>query len=295
MRRGAAVTVKVVMSADPERTVTIPLTETPLGGATSTDYSGVPASVEFNSGDTEKLFSFMAESDSDSDDGESVRVAFGTLPTGVSEGTPKQTTVSITDDTIVSVAISFDQAAYTVPEGSSVAVKLVLDANPERTVEVPITATNQGGATSSDYSVPTSVVFNSGDTEKTFSFSATQDIVDDDGESVRLGFGALPTGVSNGTTTESTVSITDDDDPSVTVSFEQSSYTVAEGSSVTVKVVMSADPERTVTIPLTTTNQGGASSTDYSVPTSVVFNSGDTEKTVSTSAAAFRTAIRRRW
>ena len=46
-----------------------------------------------------------------------------------------------------------------------------------------------------------------------------------------------------------------------------------------VKVKLSADPERTVTIPLTKTNQGGASASDYSVTTTVVFSSGETEKT----------------
>ena len=72
--------------------------------------------------------------------------------------------------------------------------------------------------------------------------------------------------MTKGSTNETTVSITDDDVPSVTVSFEQDSYTVAEGNSVTVKVKLSADPERTVTIPITKTNQGGASISDYSVP-----------------------------
>ena len=123
--------------------------------------------------------------------------------------------------------------------------------------------------------MPANVVFNSPDTEKSFTFSATADDDNDDGESVKLGFGnSLPTGVSAGTTNEATISITDDDVPSVTVSFEQGSYTVAEGSSVTVKVKLDADPERTVTIPLTKANQDGASSADYSgVPANVVFNS----------------------
>ena len=66
--------------------------------------------------------------------------------------------------------------------------------------------------------------------------------------------------------------------PASPSAFEEDSYTVAEGT-VTVKVVLSADPERTVTIPLTKTNQGGATAADYSVPSSVVFNDGDTEKT----------------
>ena len=72
---------------------------------------------------------------------------------------------------------------------------VTLSADPERTVEVPITTTNQGGATSADYSgVPTSVTFDAGQTSKTITFTAAQDTVDDDGESVELGFGTLPAG-----------------------------------------------------------------------------------------------------
>ena len=49
-----------------------------------------------------------------------------------------------------------------------------------------------GTAASADYSgVPTSVTFQSGDIEKTFTFTATQNSVDDDSESVKLGFGTL--------------------------------------------------------------------------------------------------------
>ena len=67
-----------------------------------------------------------------------------------------------------------------------------LSADPRRTVTIPLTKTNQGGATASDYSVPTSVIFNSGDTEKTFTFTAIQDTVDDDGESVKWALGTCP-------------------------------------------------------------------------------------------------------
>ena len=279
---GSSVTVKVKLDADPERTVTIPLTKTNQGGASNSDYSGIPANVNFNIGDTEKTFSFAAASDSDNDDGESVKLAFGNMPSGVTKGSTDETTVSITDDDVPSVTVSFEQSSYTVAEGNSVTVKVTLSADPERTVTVPVTKNNQGGASNSDYSVPNNVVFNSGDTEKTFSFGATQDTVDDDGESVKLGFGSLPTGVSSGTPDEATVSITDDDVPSVAVSFEQASYTVVEGSSITIKVKLDADPERTVTIALTKSNQGGATASDYSgVLANVVFNAGDTEKTFS--------------
>ena len=286
MAEGSSVTVKVTLSEDPERTVTIPISRSNQGGASNGDYSGVPANVTFNSGDTEKTFSFTATDDTVDDDDESVKLGFGSLPTRVSEGTTDEATVNITDDDVPPVTISFEQATYTVAEGDSVTIRVTLSENPERTVTIPVSRSNQGGASNGDYSgVPANVTFNSGDTEKTFSFSATDDTVDDDDESVKLGFGILPARVSEGTNGETTVNITDDDDPRVRVSFEQATYTVAEGSSVTVKVVLSADPERTVTIPVSRANQGGASNGDYSgVPANVTFNSGDTEKTFSFAA-----------
>ena len=287
---GSSVQVKVTLDADPERTVTIPLTVTDQGGATSDDYSSVPTTVTFTSGETEQTFTFTAASDDVDDDDESVRLGFGaTLPTGVNTGSTNETTISITDDDVPSVSVSFEQSTYTVAEGSSVQVKVTLDADPERTITIPIVKTEQGGATASDYSgVQESVVFSSGETEQTFTFTAASDDVDDDGESIKLGFGAtLPTGVSAGDPNEATVSITDDDVPSVSVSFEQSTYTVAEGSSVQVKVTLDADPERTVTIPLTSTDQDGATSDDYSsVPTDVTFDDGETEQTLTFEAAA---------
>ena len=100
--------------------------------------------------------------------------------------------VTVTDDD-PAVTVQFGQASYSVDEGSSVAVTVTLSANPERTVVIPITATNQGGVTNADYSgVPATVIFNSGDTSETITFSATQDTFDDDNESVALGFGTMP-------------------------------------------------------------------------------------------------------
>ena len=106
--------------------------------------------------------------------------------------------MNITDDDVPTVTVRYEQASYTVAEGSSVVIKVILSADPERSVTIPISRTNQGGATDGDYSgvaANTSVTFNSGDTEKSITFAATDDSVDDDDESVLLGFGTLPTGV----------------------------------------------------------------------------------------------------
>ena len=111
------------------------------------------------------------------------------------------------------VQVNFAQPAYSVTEGGNVSVEVSLSADPQRTVTVPIGVVNQGGATADDYSgVPESVSFHSGgQTRQTFSFLATDDNVVDPNETVRLGFGVLPHGVSAGATAETTVSITDND------------------------------------------------------------------------------------
>ena len=284
---GSNVTVKVKLDADPERTVAIPdHRHGPGRGGTSgdSDYSGVPARVTFNSGDTEVDISFSAASDNVDDDGESVKLTFGSsLPTGVTKGSTDEAVVNITDDDVPNVTVSFGQDTYTVAEGSNVTVKVKLDADPERTVTIPITATDQDGASGDDYSgVPARVTFNSGDTEVDISFSAASDNVDDDGESVKLTFGSLPDGVSASGTTEATVNITDDDTAGVTVN--PTSLTLDEGGTATYTVVLDTEPTGDVTV----TIQDPTDNTDVTAgPASLAFTdqNWDTAQTVTVSAA----------
>ena len=286
---GGTQSVTVTLSADPERTVVIPLTRTEQGGATSLDYSGVPASVTFNTGETSKTFTFNATDDSVDDDGESVKLGLGALPSRVTKGTTKESVVSITDDDKpTSLTVKFEQSTYRVGEGSSVAVKLTLSDDPEQDILIPIITTNQGGATSADYEpIPTAVTFRAGETSTSIGVTAVDDTVDDDTESVRLSFGTLPTTpatVTQVSPSETVVSITDDDVPEVTVNFQSAALTVAEGNSATVRVTLSADPERTVTVPISRSNENGASDQDYSgVPASVRFTSGNTSATFTVS------------
>ena len=207
---GETVTIAVTLSADPERTVVIPITHTPQSGADSpADYSGVPPSVTFNTGQMSQTITFTAAQDDVDDDGESVLLGFGTLPPAVSLGTTTQATVSITDDDDPQVAVSFDRASYRVLEGDTVTVGVTLSGDPKRTVEIPLTATDYGGVTSVDYSgVPTSVTINAGETSKTFEFMAMADDASDTGESVMIGFGtSLPSRVTEGTPNEARVTI----------------------------------------------------------------------------------------
>ena len=191
------------------------------------------------------------------------------------------------------VTASFGQESHTVAEGATQSVTVTLSADPERTVTIPIVTMGQDGASSVDYSgVPDSVTFNAGGpTEMTFTFTATQDTVDDEGESVLLGFGPdLSGGVSAGTPDETTLTITDDDPPEV--SFGQSAYTVAEGGMVSVEVKLTSALGSAVTVPVTHTPQGATSAADYSgVPANVTFSARGRPRKRSPSVPRRRTRL----
>ena len=197
-----------------------------------------------------------------------VNVSGAVSPAGVLVKPPARVQLRITD-VDPEVTVRFGSAAYNVPEGGIRRVSVVLDEDPERTVVIPITRANQGGAVAGDYSVapdPTNVTFTAGGgLTQTFTFTAVEDTFNDDGESVLLGFGAITdTRVTVGTPSRSTVSITDDDDPEVTVQFKETSYTATEGGTVaTVTVEISVDPERSLEIPIRAAGANGATGLDF--------------------------------
>ena len=193
-------------------------------------------------------------------------------------------TVTITDDDDPAVTASFGQASYSVAEGSTVEVTVTLSADPEREVTVLLTHDPQGDTGSGDYSgVPGSLVFQIGDTEKSFTFSATDDDIDDDGESVTLGFGTMPDDVTAGTT--ATVTITDDDTAGVMVS--ETALSIDEGGSGSYTVVLDSEPTADVTVAI-----AGHAGTDISLSGDTLTNNAltftsdnwDTAQTVTVTA-----------
>ena len=278
---GATQSVTVTLSADPERTVTIPIVTMGQDGASSVDYSGVPDSVTFNAGGpTEMTFTFIATQDTVDDEGESVLLGFGSdLSGGVRAGTPDETTLTITDDDPPEV--SFGQSAYTVAEGGTVSVEVKLTSAPASAVTVPVTHTPQGATSSGDYSgVPANVMFSAGETSKAFTFTATQDTVDDDGESVLLAFGTLPATVQTGTTTESTVNITDDDDAAAgKVALALTPATINESGTGNASTVTASIPSASSAATTVTVSVNPADTTTLTGNTTLTIPAGDTNST----------------
>ena len=244
---GVSYTVK--LSTQPSGTVTVTIggpsgTDLSISGATLSNSNTLTFST--SNWNTAQTVTVTAGHDGNSDD-ESETLTH-TASGGDYANLTKDLPVTMTDDAPATVTVSFSAASYSVTEGSSRTVTVTVDADPERTVVIPIEAANEGGASVSDYSgVSGSVTFDAGETSKTFDVTAVEDSLAESGERVRLSFGALPTDASLGAPHEAAVSINDrtqgqDLPTSPTVHFESAAYSVDEGATVAVKVKLSKAP-----------------------------------------------------
>ena len=243
---GTSAEVEVRLSEDPRRRVEIPIETANQGGTSSDDYSGVPGNVVFDSGETRKAFTVTATDDTADDDGESVVISFGQLPSGTRAGSPSSITVSLADNDggtggddenrggagsgggnsgggssggdgggnggggSSATQVSFTAAGYEVREGAEIEITVMLGAARSSAVEVPIVAVNSERVSEVDYSgVPETIAFAAGEATRTFTFSAQRDELFEHDQTVELSFGALPRGLRAAEPATSVVTIID--------------------------------------------------------------------------------------
>ena len=95
---GASAEVTVQLSEPAPYQNVIPLTAEGGNGADSGDWSGVPQDLTFDYGDISRTFTVHAVDDTVEDDGEMVKLGFGTLPVGFMVVSPATATVTIMND-----------------------------------------------------------------------------------------------------------------------------------------------------------------------------------------------------
>ncbi len=231
---GDAVTVTVKLSQAVDGELSIPIRvsrpeTTELNDFTVEALEGWDAqegagTLTFTPGATELNWRIAANHDGDGDD-ETVKLEFGELPEIAIAGEPAVATVMLEDKGLVELQVSFAQAVYEVKEGQGVDIEMTVSPAADRRVEVPLVVALQGGTRPEDYSgVPSSVVFEEGQSEGTISVELLADEVNDPGEGIVLGLGELPEAVIAG-------------DPSQTlVKFDQ--YRTAEQFSQSLEVML---------------------------------------------------------
>ena len=156
---------------------------------------------------------------------------------GTEEAVTSQPTAAVRDAVTPprqALTVAFDLASYSTTEGGDpVTVKVSLNRTSNQDLTIPITLMPQGATEADDYTVSGltdgTLSFASGDLSKTFMIAANED-TDSDDETIELGFGTLPEGVSQGVTATATITIIDNDvPPALTVAFDLASYSTTEG------------------------------------------------------------------
>ena len=263
--------ITVEMSPAADGTIRIPIDVTSVT-AESGDYtvSGLAnGKLIFGTDQDSRSFTVTPHHDIDIDD-ETVSFGFGSLPSGVSSGSPPSSVLTIVDDDDpVDRTVYFELSAYTVTEGVGTRdITVEMSPAADGTIRIPIDVTSVT-AESGDYTVSGlangELIFGTDQDSRSFTVTPHHDI-DIDDETVSFGFGSLPSGVSSGSPSSSVLTIVDDDDPvDRTVYFELSAYTVTEGVGTRdITVEMSPAADGTIRIPIDVTSVT-AESGDYTV------------------------------
>ena len=261
VNEGGFVTLSATLGEALDTDVTVPVTFTAVS-AESGDY-GVVTGVTTAAGDTTGSQQVSTTSDADTDD-EVVtvvtRLTFVTSPRGVSVPT-----------------VNLSASPTTVREGASTTLTDGDDepGPPGIDVTIPLSVT-AGTAESGDYTSPIGIGIGigirKGETSGTGTLTANQD-GDTDDETLTIGFGTLPGGMTAGGMASVALTIREDDTVTVTSSPSRTGWPT--GSPWGPGIPVSGTLETAVTIPLTL-RRGTAESGDYSALTSITMEAGKT-------------------
>ena len=245
--------------------ITIPIVVADGGTASADEYTA-PESVVFSSGDARQTASVPISDDALIEGDETIALAFGDLPTGVTLGTNSTTTVTITDTDTASFDFAVDDDE--VGEGATVALTLTLNGDAafaaDQTIDLSFLG---GGATAGvDFTVadsggqpltaPYALTLPAGSS----SVVATLGIVDDAAEEADE---AIVVSAWHGATSLGTrvITILANDEPIV----GNTAPVFTDGRTAARSIAENSRPNRAIGIPLTATDIDSGDTLSYSL------------------------------
>ena len=285
---GNSATITVTISADPERTVVLPIEPALEGGASADDYSIVDSdnravsSVTFtNGGELSQTFTFTAEQDRIDDDNERIKLEFGdatdefdVVDDRVTEANPTTQTITIGDDDKRGVAVT--PLTLSVNEDDEDHYTVVLTSQP--TAAVTVTP----GTTSTEVTLSGALRFRPGNwgTPQTVTVTAPAD-ADTVNETLTITHTAI--GGDYGTVKPASVAVRLRDNDTASIAISTSGLTIDEGQTARFTVKLNTEPDNDVTVTITSGNPAVATVSDDSL----TFTTGDwsTEQDVTVMAA----------
>ena len=95
---GSNATVTVQLNAPAPAQLVVPIAAEPVGETEASDWEGIPEQLTFETGETTKSFMVIAFDDDIEDDGEMVKLGFGTLPEGWVAGSNATAEITLIND-----------------------------------------------------------------------------------------------------------------------------------------------------------------------------------------------------
>ncbi|MFH1253067.1 MAG: Calx-beta domain-containing protein [Candidatus Uhrbacteria bacterium] len=261
-------TVTAELSTVSGKDISIPFTLSGTATGSGADYSIVASPIIITAGNTTADITITLINDILDEANETIIVTMDD-PTNATKGDTTVHTATITDNDdppIVTVS-STSQSKSEETETATVTVQL----NTASGLDVTIPFTLSGTATNNtDYSITASpVTISAGQTTTTITYTVTDDVLDEAGETAIVTLGA-PTNGTLGSDTVHTLTITDNDD-SPTVAWTASSQLVDESTnSITVTAQLSVVSGLDVSIPFSVTGTATGGGTDYSISASPI-------------------------
>ena len=294
--------VTVMLDPAPRRTVVIPVTITPQGSTTMSEFRlfvlGVSGLTIEPTDNGEKEFIILNHSDADGDD-EVLQLSFGELPAGLSAGAVATSTVTVVDGNAEisgedpPLQVSFAAPNFPATEGGGVVVTVQVEPEAVTAVPVPIRATARGTTASDDYTVTgltgNAVTIAAGQSTAVFTVSANED-GDAADEVVEVEISSVPPGTKLGVQASAEVLLNDNDQAAQEVNFAAASDVVVEGSgAIEVAVELTQAARDELVVPITVSPRGTTAAGDYAVggldeDGAVTFSAGETAQTLTVSA-----------
>jgi formylglycine-generating enzyme required for sulfatase activity len=193
-------------------------------------------------------------------------------------------TASIVDDDLPpEVSLSVDNASINEAAATAI-VTVTLDAVSAKDVTINLAYSGTATSGGTDYSKSDSLVIAAGSTTGMVTLTATQDVLDENDETVMVDIDSVTHGTESGSQ-QVTTRITDDDAPP-TVTLSRDNALIAEASGVsTLTATLNVVSGRDVTVSL---SYGGTAvaSTDYSKSDSLVITAGNLTETTTVTATS---------
>ena len=198
----------VRLATRPSQTVTVT-----IGGHSGTDLTLSTTTLTFTGSNwsTPQTVTVTAAEDTDAvDDTETLT---HTANGGEYENVTRELAVKVNDTS--DMTVSFDSATYSATEGGpNAAVTVQLNAPAPGQLVIPITAEPVGTTETADWQgIPEELTFQTGETDRSFTVVAVDDDIEDDGEMVRIGLGALPADWVEGPHATAEITLMNDDTP----------------------------------------------------------------------------------